>query len=507
MSIGRSRANDVVLDDPELSRRHALLERDDEHSDWRLVDCGSLNGTLLNARPVTEPQVLRAGDVVVLGGWRAVVGEGSIPSAGRIQLPRVTDGTMVAVSTPAGPLRTARPLLAAARALLVDRPVVETLTELLAIGIADGRADRGLVGLVDDSGALDLLARYPEGEDAPPRISRSVLDRVLDQREAVICEDVLLDEELRDAQTIADFGVCSVLCAPLGSPAAPRGVLYLDSLGQRARFDPSHLELASVLAGFAGFALEADAARRERERQRAIEAQLRAAAEIQARLMPPERPPAPPGFAAAGYHVASQSVGGDLYDFFEWNGGYGVMIADVAGKGLSAALVGAHLHAQWKALLASGAPPSEWLERLNSSLVPALPPNRFVTLAFALVDPDERLLFASAGHNESILARHDGVELLGSTGPVLGLLDGAPFALTERRLRPGEALVVYSDGVTDQQSRRGEMFTLERLVDAVEGAGVAEPAALLDAVRGRLEEHARGADRDDDTTVAILGRA
>lgn len=513
ISIGRSRSNVLVVPDPQLSRHHAEIRSLDDGT-WQVRDLGSLNGTLLNDEPLESPQSLREGDRITLGSSAIHVGEPREPARfdlGALSLIGVTEGTIHSLPAEgAAAQNLSRLVFEAARALVDAADTRTVLGRILDLALQATRAERGLIAELTGGETLTPLAAVPawEGGD-PPWISREVQARVLGRGESVIVEDIAHDESLRGRETIVGAQVRSILCAPLGQGESRRGIFYLDSVAQKARFETSHLEVVTVLAGLAHLAMEAEQARRDAERKRVLEAELEAAVAIQASLLPSSDPECPQGFSAAGGHRACRGVGGDVFDFFGWGErGYGVMVADVAGKGLSAALIGSNLLARWKSVLCSGQPVATWLARLNDELCDLLPENRFVTLAFAVADADSGTLrYASAGQT-SLLVHGDELRDLAGTGPVLGLFPGLDFGMSEISFGEGDRLLLFTDGLTDQASESSDPFDLEGLKRTLFGAARVSNSAreTLDMVFRAFDGHAGEAVLGDDTTVVVLAR-
>ncbi|GAB4367981.1 MAG: SpoIIE family protein phosphatase [Acidobacteriota bacterium] len=502
--IGRQSDNEITLDDLFVSRHHAELR--ETPSGWEIRDTGSKSGTFVNERAV-RTALLRPGDEMRLGrcilrledtrGDETVIAVSDrIPGEATVHSLRVTDAPEAGLT---------RVLVDAARQIVSPESSRAILHKLLGLALRATGAERGAIAIFASGGALETRATAGRWPDEQVAISRQVLGRVKEQGEAVIVEDIPGDASLKDAGTIVRAGVRSVLCTPLGPGQPPRGILYLDTLSGRATFQPSHLEVVTILAGMADLALENEAARQAQEARRAFEAQLAAAKEIQDRLLPPAVPEAPEGFTVAGHHESCLTVGGDFFDFFECRTGYGMVLADVAGKGLSAALLMANFHAVWHHLRSSETPVEDWLPTLNEELLSYLPDNRFITLAFAIASRSEgKLIFGSAGHNAALLWSGGELEELPATGAVLGLMDRMPFDLTERPFRPGDCLVLYSDGVTDQQSPDGEPFGQARLNECVLRHGGAGARKLLEKIQEALGRNADGASQDDDITISIL---
>lgn len=504
--IGRSRECQVFIPDPSMSRVHAEIVRDGEG--WRIADCGSKNGTFVNGTRLDRPVPLTEGDRITAGKSQVVFGQATRPTVViRTEESTTEERTLGSLRIGEAPeTALTRILVEAAREIASHRPAEEVLERLLLLAVRATNAERGVIarsGRTPGSALLQPVAACPKG--SAPVISRRVLQRVLERGEALSLED--LPDEFAQQGTIMGAGIRSILCAPLGVDRPYRGVLYLDSLVGRADFQPQHLEVIAILAGMADVVLETDAMREQRDRLRRVEAQLSAAAEIQSALLPPAALQTKSGFSAAGYHRACQTVGGDLFDFFQRGDQLGVMLADVSGKGLGAALLMANLHARWHGVRLLGTQPTQWLEKLNDDFQAANPGNKFISMAFGVVDPHrDELLFVSAGHNPALLVVDGNVELLDSTGPILGILPGQTFGATVRAFPRGARLVLYSDGVTDQEDAVGQPFGVERLASVVTACQGLSSPAVLEKIRERLESYAGECPQDDDTTIVVLGR-
>lgn len=506
--IGRSKDNDVVVRDPMLSRHHAELVFGEQG--WTVRDLGSRNGTFLNGEKVEEAAPLTDGDAVRMGGARLLVGASAESSGAALAISgeSPTIRTVHAISvTPSPEMSQSRLLVEAAREVASSRPSKDILEALLTLALRATGADRGVVATLDETGHLIPMAAVSYSGPGPAMISESLLSRVLGQHKALIVEDVGGDAQLANANTLANAGVRSVLCAPLETDGRTHGIFYLDSVGKLATFDPGHLDVVTTLAGMAGVTLENESAHALADAKRFLDAQLATAGEIQSRLLAPSAVETPRGFSTACRLVPCHTVGGDFYQFFSWGNSLGAVVADVSGKGLGAALLMANLHARWEGVRCSERPPGAWLSRVNLELLECLPDNRFVTLAFGLADPaHETLFFASAGHTSGLLIQRDGQTRLDATGPPLGLFGDARFATAEYPFRAGDRLVLCSDGIADQLNPDGEKYGTGRLEEVARSAAASPPEEMLAAILDHLEAYAGDAGQEDDMTVAILGR-
>jgi PAS domain S-box-containing protein len=241
----------------------------------------------------------------------------------------------------------------------------------------------------------------------------------------------------------------------------------------------------------------------ERER---IEQELRIARLIQQTLLPKSLPELD-GYQIAVYYQPAREVGGDFYDSLELpDGRLGLIVGDVSGKGVPAAIVMAITRTMLRAAYRLGSP-AEILEQANNILYPEIPPNMFVTCLVALLNSRAgRLHYANAGHNPPYLRHADGVsEELRATGMPLGLMPNMSYEQKEITLEPGESVLFYSDGLVEAHDPRREMFGFPRMQEFV-GAHPGG-ATLIDFLLAELE-HFTGEEweQEDDITLLTLQR-
>jgi serine phosphatase RsbU (regulator of sigma subunit) len=258
------------------------------------------------------------------------------------------------------------------------------------------------------------------------------------------------------------------------------------------------------------------------EESRAVEAQRRAAAEkleserraaheleiateVQARLFPQRLPPIRT-LEYAGLCIQARRVGGDYYDFLNLGGErLGLVIGDVAGKGMAAALLMANLQANLRSQCAIASDqPQRFLRSVNQLFYENTADSAYATLFFAEYDDrQQRLRFANCGHLSGLLLRKEGaLERLDTTGYVLGLFEEWDCAIGERRLHPGDLLVLYTDGITEAFDEAGEEFGEPRLVEALRRCGELPTQAVLESIVEdvrRFSPHEQG----DDITLIV----
>jgi serine phosphatase RsbU (regulator of sigma subunit) len=242
---------------------------------------------------------------------------------------------------------------------------------------------------------------------------------------------------------------------------------------------------------------------REHER---IEQELRTAQAIQHAFLPKDVP-ALPGWQLMPYYQPAREVGGDFYDIFAFaDGRLGLVIGDVSGKGVPAALVMATVHTMLRTAVQGMLAPGEVLARVNDLLAAEIPAGMFVTCFYALLDPGSgRLRYANAGHEPPYRQQQSEVSELWATGMPLGLLPGSCYEEQEATLAPGESLLFYSDGLVEAHSPGREMFGFPRLQKLLEVHP--DAPSLIGFLLGELQRFTgEGWEQEDDVTLLLLQR-
>jgi phosphoserine phosphatase RsbU/P len=251
--------------------------------------------------------------------------------------------------------------------------------------------------------------------------------------------------------------------------------------------------------------VQIDRARALRVAERYQEEELREAREIQNRLLPKELP------EVADYEIAAMTrpahcVGGDYYDVVRVSERETVIsIADVAGKGLPAALLMSNLQAALKPLLWQKLAPRELCRRLNRTLCEITPMGKFVSFFCGVLDSQEnRLVYCNAGHNPPIVVRGPGAAIeLNAAGAVLGQFPDWVYEQSEIRLQCGDALVLFTDGLIDAWNEREEPFGERNLVRVAQEKLGAPAVELMDSLLGAASKHCGGHFQDDASIVIV----
>lgn len=235
------------------------------------------------------------------------------------------------------------------------------------------------------------------------------------------------------------------------------------------------------------------------------EQEISEARSIQKGFLPKEIPELP-GYEIASAWRSARVVGGDYFDVLPFDANeLGLCIADVAGKGFSAALLMSNLQAAVRGLAASSLAPNELCVRLNALLHRNMEGDRFVTLFYAQLDgPARRLSYVNAGHNPPIVVHRDGSHhRLREGGGVLGVFSDQTFASGIIQLQPGDRLVLFTDGVTDASNTGEEQFGEQRLLELLEANRTSTPAEIKDKILSALTDFSRSSWHDDATLLIV----
>jgi sigma-B regulation protein RsbU (phosphoserine phosphatase) len=227
--------------------------------------------------------------------------------------------------------------------------------------------------------------------------------------------------------------------------------------------------------------------------------------EIQRGLLPREIPRVAGCEIFVDWHPAGD-VGGDYFDVFsQGDGRVGVCIADVAGKGLPAALLMSNLQASVRTLASANLAPAELCHRLNQVACANAAAGRFITFLYAVLDSRaHRVTYANAGHNAPVLVRPDGPsERLASGGPVLGQFPDASYEAGKVAVQPGDKLVLFTDGIVEAPDAEDREFSEARLVALVESQRHLDGAALHRSLLDTVHTHCNGRLQDDATLMVI----
>ena len=508
-TIGRRETNDLRLGGSEVSREHAEIAL--EEGKYVLRDKASRYGTFVNGEPATECD-LKPGDRIRLGRGG---GADLVFLSGESEASRTGKSTTGARDD----LRQITVLLEGFRALGSGRVLQEVLELVLDAAIEISGAERAFIMLAGAENQLEFKQARGRSKmtltDTTFAISRKIPEEVYRLGRTRVVAD-LLDGDTADVHmgTLA-LGIRNVICVPLNfvryvEAGEARGddqrigVLYLDSRERGSLLSDATRGALETLAGEASVAIENARLYRDKLEKARMEQEMRIAAEIQQSLLPRARVSL--GYVeAAAASIPCRSIGGDFFDYVDNPGGnFGFALGDVAGKGPPAALMSALMQGMFAAQAQFADGPASAVTNMNKALCRRGLESRFVTLMFGLVKADGALTYCNAGHNPPFIISKSGTKRLGEGGPVVGLLEFAPYDQECVQLQPGDTVIVFSDGVSEALNSAGEEFGDDRLEEVAQAGGDAPPPVIVERIVASVREFTKGAPQSDDITVMVV---
>jgi serine phosphatase RsbU (regulator of sigma subunit) len=525
--IGRGESdNSVALTDGRISRHCAAIVMGD--SGYRVEDRGNRYGVFVNGVKVQQ-QTLCDGDFIGFGiddSYHIVFHVGSAPDVPEQPevanlLTRIGSLSQLASSSTADGLSKLNLLLEASSLLHSQLPLDSVLGSMLDHAISITRADRGLLIEPDAAGIMRVhLARNNKGENLAIETinpSQTAVNQAIGKQSSVITEDLnLAGLDLKSAASVVVQGLRAVVAIPLYASTRAvadtggdlkqgplLGVIYLDSR-RIAAFSAIDRQILDALGGQAASILDnARLVEKERERQR-LEQELSIARTIQQALVPHGLHDFP-HLAVTGVHHPCTEVGGDYFDVVPVDEDRtAVLIADVSGKGLGAALLTTMLQGALSGL-AMGADPVKVFNHVNKFLCRHSEVGRYATMFIGIIGRDGMLEYIKAGHPSPLLLRNGQVSELYNIGSFpVGLIPEADYESARLQLEPEDTLVLYSDGVTEAENLNHDLFEVSGLSQALAGKQDVPVEVLQQSVLDAVSAFTRGASQSDDITLLVV---
>ena len=563
--LGRSFNSDIYIGDLNVSRRHARIIGRPEGGHV-VEDLGSGNGTFVNDRLV-QRHALRAKDVVRIGGsafrfeddpveprLRPEVltalseivehetGEIRLGPTGEIQLgPATAEQAAKQRRKLAGmgqkrAVRMLEAMYAVADAVADEIDLPKLLDKVLGhiFGVFP-QADRGFVLLVDsESGQLvpEAIKKRRAGDGSGIRFSQTIVDQVMRRGHGVIRgatvppdgavgnarparpsppshSDKLLEEgtpfSLEDDKPVPEV---PKMGAPLICRGEALGTLHIEGVRGSPSFSQEDLSLLSAIARQAALAIGNARATQALVAQERFQGDLQMARRIQESFLP-RRVPTVPELEFEKYYLPAQHVGGDFYDIVCLGPSqYGILVGDVSGKGVSAALLMAKLTTAIRLYTQSNPDPASVMNHANRTLLETQQDAMFATVLFMLLDLKAgTFTVANAGHQPPMVCSHRfrGVsELDDATAVALGVVPDMEYPQEVYQLVPGDVVLLYTDGINEAMNRQNMEYGMKRLRRVV-ATGRAEPRVVVQRVVADVQRFVAGAPQSDDQTVVSFG--
>jgi sigma-B regulation protein RsbU (phosphoserine phosphatase) len=530
--MGRHPDCDLVLESASVSRQHAQIIR--EGAQYFVEDLHSRNGTFVNGQQIAGRKLLEDGDRLKIcdlsftfytdqpsdrlrntetAALALMDDEPASPTSSimsKLDVSASHSGVRLTVN-PEAKLRAMIEISQnLGKAVSLDEVLAKLLDSLFKIFL---QADRGFVILrTGPEGVLVPKAikhRRSDNEDQI-RVSRTVVNQVMKTQEAVLSADAASDSRFDTSQSIADLRIRSMMCAPLvNNDGQSLGVIQIDTNDSRHRFQKDDLDVLASVASQAAIAVDNAQLHETTLKQQGMQRDLELAHKVQRGLLPSE-PPQLPGYHFFDFYEPANQVGGDYYDYVELsNNRLAVVLGDVSGKGVSAALLMAKLSGEVRYCLASEPTPAEAVSRINASFSRSGWQDRFVTFILAVLDgKTNELTVVNAGHMAPLLRHSQGlVEEIGDevAGLPLGVDADYQYDQYKRQIDPGDFLVLYTDGISEAMNIDNDLYGIERLRGQLDRSSV----TVDDLGRLILDDVKRfvgGRPQSDDMCLACFGR-
>ncbi|NBC26660.1 MAG: SpoIIE family protein phosphatase [Bacteroidetes bacterium] len=373
-------------------------------------------------------------------------------------------------------------------------------------------AEQGDITLVADNesdSAKTLVRSMVSSKDhSPLHLNQNLLGWMQINKRPLLVNSPRTDERFQNVKW--HESIRSVLCAPLMAKSKLIGILTIYNKKNEESFSDTDKRLLAIIAAQSAQVVENVRLHEEEEKYKAVREQMELASSIQKKLLPSD-PPKIDDYSIGGKNVTAKSVGGDYYDYFKIDSHHwAVCLGDISGKGIPASLLMSNLQAILRGQALHSSSPGEILSYANIQLFRNTNPEKFATVFLGILNTESHTLtFSNGGHEYPFYLRPDGTyERLESNGLPLGIVEESEYGEKSVEMKPGDGLVIYSDGITDSINIEEEEFGEERLKELLLSAGseLYDPMKLIDTIITASIEHSGERPRFDDITALVLSR-
>ncbi|QDT99084.1 SpoIIE family protein phosphatase [Gimesia aquarii] len=534
--LGRHPECQIQLDSNMVSRRHAQVIG--EGDQFFVEDLGSGNGTFVNGKKIEGRTQLEHEDRLKVGPILFRFETDQVNESKQSSIGSVLDSgfdigfstdedsgaatIMGAISGAGGfggldvrPEAKLKAMIEISRSLAgtvdLEKLLPQILTTLFNIFPA---ADRGCILLKEESNGEMVPRAFKhrrEGEDATVKLSRTIINKVLEEKSGILSADAASDSQFDASESISNLSIRSMMCVPMmGLAEEPIGIINIDTQNPLKQFQEEDLDLLMSVAGQAALSYESARLMSSFMEKQKQDNEMNIARGVQQGLLPSSVPTVEGYEFFASYHSA-QAVGGDYYDIFELpDDKIGLSFGDVAGKGVPGAMIMARISSCVQNTMRFVHEVGPAVEAINDHMCDSAVEGRFVTYVLVILDTrNHRLSLVNAGHMSPMILKPDGIidefpeE---SIGVPIGVMEGFPYEVVERDLAPGEIVVLFTDGVDEAMNPEGELYTLDRMRDFIKANRDKNAAELGQALLADVRRHANGRPQNDDITIMTFGR-
>jgi serine phosphatase RsbU (regulator of sigma subunit)/pSer/pThr/pTyr-binding forkhead associated (FHA) protein len=534
ITIGRSVSNAIQVIDRKVSRHHVEIFL--KESVYYLRDLGSKNGTFMNTKPVTK-------DVPLSNGAKITIGETTmIYESGPEDVSSLADTTSrnirivedtgwgermssiaagkqppIELEVPKGeaefPMDSKKRLAILYQVADAIRNILnldELLEQIMNIICEVIQPDRGFIMLLDETGRelVPKAVKMMNEEEGEITISSTIVHQCLSDRLSILVSDAASDQRFAASESIIVSKIRSAICSPLIYKDEIFGVIYVDTHKGLVSYGQEELELLNGIANQSAMAIANAKLHARLVEQHKIAKEMEIARTIQMNLLPKVYP-AMENIEISAMSLPAKKVGGDYYDFIPLGDGgqYGIVVADVSGKGVPAAIMLGTIRASLLIIAKQkDADVVSVISKLNKMACRDASNNMFITMVYGIIDPVKRVFeYANAGHvYPLVFDSSNRVHQLKKGGYFLGIMENAEYESQSVSLRPGQTIVLYSDGVTDTMNKSGDLFGIDRLKKVVRSHLNCTAQEIRDSIHEACQVFRKEQEQFDDFTAIII---
>lgn len=534
MTLGRHPECDIIIEVGAVSRQHARI--DTLPNGFFLQDLNSRNGTYLNGQMIDAQTMLQDGDLiricdveysfhdpVLQGSSELKIGGSSFgimmvddgqedtqqrAVKNKLDIRGSTYGTQLTTTAEARLKAVIEITQSLGRSVRLEEVLPKVLDTLFRVFL---QADRAFIVLIENGQLIPkwIKTRHEDQQESF-RISRTVMREVMATKEAIISLDASSDERFEMAHSISSFRIRSMIVAPLlDSQGEAIGAIQMDTIDSKRQFEKGDLEILASIATQAGIAIENAQLHEVVLEQNRVEQDLQLARQVQQAFLP-SKPPEASGYGFYNYYLPADQVGGDYFDYIPLPGDrLAIIVADVVGHGVAAAMLMAKVSAETRYCLASHDDLAEAISLLNQR-ISSLNLRRFVTFLCLKVELQTgKVDIVNAGHmlpiwmqtaKKSIFEPGDD-----EAGVPLGVMEDYQYENVTITLELGDELMLYTDGISEAPDVDGNMFGIERLRNHSQRSDGA--IDLLGAsIIADVQEFTKNTRQADDMCLVIVKR-
>lgn len=534
-TLGRHPECDIIIDVGAVSRQHARIEMVD--NGFQLVDLNSRNGTYLNGHLIERSTKLQDGDLiricdveysfhdpVLQGSSELRVGGSSFgimmvedaqdeskqrAVKNKLDIRGSTYGTQLTTTAEARLQAVLDISQSLGRSVRLEEVLPKVLDTLFRIFL---QADRAFIVLIENGQLIPkwIKTRHEDQQESF-RISRTVMREVMATKEAIISLDASSDERFEMAHSISSFRIRSMIVAPLlDSQGEAIGAIQMDTVDSKRQFEKGDLEILASIAVQAGISIENAQLHEVVLEQNRVEQDLQLARQVQQAFLP-SKPPQVDGYNFYNHYLPADQVGGDYFDYIPLSGDrLAIIVADVVGHGVAAAMLMAKVSAETRYCLASHEDLAEAISILNQR-ISSLNLRRFVTfLCLRLELKTGKIDIVNAGHMLPIWLRKQTQSVMepgdDEAGVPLGVTKDYQYENLSITMEPTDELILYTDGISEAPDTNGSMYGIDRLRNfAMNSDG--DIGALGESIMNDVYEFTLNTRQADDMCLVILKRS